>query len=68
MVQFDARAALAGLEEAASRPVGEAAGVDVGQLARDVLLSEQEFRRSGEYLSGQRAVEEGRSCDLSDFL
>lgn len=67
MVQFDARAALAGLEEAASRPVGEAAGVDVVQLARDVVLAEQEFRASGELLSGERAAEEGRERSLGDL-
>ena len=67
LATFDARAALAGLEEASSRPLGEAAGVDAVQLARDVLLSEQEFRRSGEYLSGQRAAEESRGFSLGDF-
>lgn len=67
LVQFDARAALSGLEEAASRPVGEVSGVDVGQLARDVLLSEQEFRRSGEYFEAAGAAPSVGS-GLASFL
>jgi hypothetical protein len=66
-VEFNARNAYDALVSAQSAPAGEVAGVDVVQLARDVVLAEQEFRRSGEYLSGERAAEAGRERGVSDW-
>lgn len=68
MVEFDARAALAGLEDAASRPEDPVGSVDVAQLARDIAFAESEFRTAGELLSGERAAEEGRERSLADFV
>lgn len=66
-VEFNARNAYDALVSARSAPAGEAAGVDVVQLARDVVLAEQEFRRAGEYFSGKRAREEAREQGLGDW-
>lgn len=65
---FDGRAAFDGLVAARSAPAVEPVGVDAVQLARDVLLAEQEFRRSGELLSGEAAAEEGRERSFLDFV
>ena len=67
LVSFDGRAALDGLVAARSAPAAEPVGVDAVQLARDVVLSEQEFRRSASYLSGEAAESEGRGRGLSDW-
>lgn len=66
-MEFNARDAYDALVSARSAPSGEAAGVDVVQLARDVVLAEQEFRRAGKYLSGEAAEGRGEQRGLSDW-
>lgn len=69
LAELDGRSVFDGLVSARQneRSGERTAEVDAWQLARDVLLSEQEFRRAGEYLSGSAAVREGRDVGLEDW-